>query len=182
MSTYRFIPFFIIALALNCPSNAQSTEDKVKNIREIFNRINATKQLSTKKLENEEYLDHMTDGGGELTGYYKDDTLYKIIDWVGISSGVIKDEYYFSEGKLVFVYEAQDRFVYNDSLKERDYSKQRTVFEGRYYFYNSRLIHVIKKGGPFSRGFDHSNEAIAGEFLDEARKYSSLLKTKGRRG
>ncbi len=163
------------------PSIAQIKQQKIQAIRAVYNHINEEKHFTTKKLENDEYLDQMPDGGGELTGYYIGDTLYKMTDWIGLSSGVVKCEYYFDNGKPIFVYEVESRFEYNDSLQARDYSKQKIVFEGRYYFSNNKLIHSIKAGTPFG-GHDLSEPAKAKELLNEARHYRLLLKIKGRRG
>ena len=182
MQIHYFIPILICVLVLNMPSIAQTKQEEIQAIRVSYNQINEERHFTTKKLENEEYLDHMPDGGGELTGYYKGDTLYKITDWIGISSGVIKDEYYFDKGRLIFFYEVQSRFGFNDTLQERDYSKQKVVFERRYYIHNGILIHSVKSGKSFETSSNLSNAAMQKELLDEAKQYSSLLKVKGRRG
>jgi len=180
MQTRHFIPILICVLGLNTSSIAQTKQEEIETIDIACNHINEEKRFTTKKLENDEYLDQMPDGGGELTGYYIGDTLYKMTDWIGLSSGVVKDEYYFDKGKPMFVYEVDSRFEYNDSLQVRDYSKQKIVFEGRYYFGNNKLIHAIKAGTPFG-GHDLSDPAKAKELLDEAKQYGLLLKTKGKR-
>lgn len=154
-------------------------EAKIKKIRTVFNQTNSYQKLIIKKLEGEEYMRHVTDGGGELTGYYKNNTLLKITDWVGISSGIIKDEYYFDNNKLIFVYETQQRFGFNDSLQTNDYSKLKTVFEGRYYIYNDSLIQKVVKGTPFSTSANQPDKKVSDTHLKKIYKYTELLNKKG---
>lgn len=178
---YFLLSCFVI-LSFESSSGAQTKQDKIRYIRSVFERINSASSLTTRKLENEEYLEHMTDGGGQLTGYYSGDTLQKITNWVGVSSGIIKIEYYFDGGRPVFIYEVHNRFAYNSKLNQRDYSKQKTVFECRFYISNGSLIKVVKKGELIGRTSEISNTSTAKVLMEETQNYSMLLITKGKRG
>jgi hypothetical protein len=118
----------------------QTGEGKINVIRERFQIINQYESYETKKLINEQFLKQMTDGGGELTGYFKDGEISKIVERVGISFCIRIFEYYFWDGKLIFVYELEIDPLYNDSTGTLDWNNQKIVFEGRYYFDNDKLI------------------------------------------
>jgi len=90
-------------------------------------------------LTNEEFLDNMTDGGGELKGYYSKGQLKKISLWVGLSYGRSIFDYYFDNGKLIYIHETFKQFEYVDSIGSFDYSKTEQTFRGRYYFMNDVL-------------------------------------------
>lgn len=90
-------------------------------------------------MDAEEFMDHVTDGGGELTGYYKKDTLVKIVEWIGASFGNRTREFYFKGRKLFFAFEKFESFVEKDN-GELDLSKTSTTYEARYYFNSGKLI------------------------------------------
>ena len=68
--------------------------DKVEQIRKSVEQINQDTAYTTKILDNEQFLEHMTDGGGQLTGYFKNGQLVKVLERVGLSSCVTTYEYY----------------------------------------------------------------------------------------
>ncbi len=74
---------------------AQSGNTGINKIRKIVTQINKDSDYSKRKLENEEFLEQMTDNGGELTGYFKNRKLVKIVEWIGLSSCVNITEYYY---------------------------------------------------------------------------------------
>src|SRR5258706_8459542 len=76
-------------------AGAQSKAVMIAAIRKDFQAINADKTLSKKTLSDEEFLENQPDGGGELTGYYKNDTIVKITEWIGLSYGNRTREFYF---------------------------------------------------------------------------------------
>ncbi len=61
-------------------ASAQTNSDRIINIRKIVSQIDNDSGYSIRKLENEEFLEQMTDNGGELTGYFKNEKLVKIIE------------------------------------------------------------------------------------------------------
>ncbi len=97
-------------------------------------------------LENEEFLEKITDGGGALTGFYKAEKIKKIHQWLGLSSGIEIKEYYFKDDQLIFVYEKFKSFVYDKKKDQFDFTKTETTFEGRYYFNKKRLINYVTTG------------------------------------
>jgi hypothetical protein len=124
-------------------------QDKAKLIndsRKEFKVINSDTTLKKVILENEEFLGHMTDGGGQLTGFYKAGQLKKIVSWVGLSNGNEVFEFYFKDNKLVFVYEQFNSFVYDQKKQAFRLDTTERTFEGRYYFADNKLIEQITTG------------------------------------
>ena len=73
------ILIFFLTISLSV-AFGQAKEDKIIDIREKFQIINQDSLYKTKKLINEQFLEKMTDGGGELTGYLKEGKICKIIE------------------------------------------------------------------------------------------------------
>jgi hypothetical protein len=126
------------AFVVTCYTQPKS--DIIKGIKVEFNKINADKGLRKVILENEEFLENMTDGGGELSGYFMKGQIKKVRQWVGLSNGNETKEFYFKNGQLIFVYEKFDSFIFNPNKEQLDHTKTETTFEGRYYFNNNKII------------------------------------------
>ena len=112
----------------------------------------------------------MTDGGGELTGFYKNKEIKKIYEWIGLSNGISIKEFYFDKGQLIFVYEKFDSFVFDDKKNEFDLSKTKTIFEGRYYFSNKKQFSKSIKGNKHLAGQQTSTEKSLLESADDNMK------------
>jgi len=143
---HKIILSIIILFLLTVTTFGQNKQGEIKNIKEQFKKINQDTTYSILTLNNKEFLEQMTDGGGELKGYFKKKTLSKVFERIGLSYGVLTTEYYFNYGKLIFVYEKEDDFPYVESTGTLDYSKTETSFEGRYYFVKNKLIESNIKG------------------------------------
>lgn len=165
---YLFLVFFPTL-------QAQTKADQKEIIRQQFQLINSDRQLKKVTQENEAFLEHMTDGGGELAGYYKDGRLVKIREWIGQSDGNKVVEYYFKDGALLFVYGQFNTWVYDVKRDHFDHSKTKTIFEGRYYFHQQKLIDQIEKG---NMHFDDEAYYQESALLATASQYSTLLNKK----
>jgi hypothetical protein len=168
---------FSLALIFFVSAHAQSKTDIINTIRENFRAINADGGLTKKILSDEEFLDGGTDGGAELTGYYKKDSLVKIKEWIGLSYGNRTREFYFIWNQLFFVYEKIDFFVRNDSIPDIEHAKISTTFEGRYYFNKNKLIEKRITG---KRTFDDEDDKIIQELQESAITNSKILNKKSR--
>lgn len=147
----------------------------LSRIKKIYRQINDYKNYKTITIDDaEDFLGHGTDNGGSLTGYYKSDSLKKIVEWVGLSNRVVQNEYYFDKGKLVFVYSTDSRYKFNDSKTEFDYSKFDNVFKGLYYFHNDKLIDTILS----DKEHEQTKQKDATEFLTSSKVYSTRLNAK----
>lgn len=176
MRHLRFVFFLLpLLMLLGITAHSQGSEDKERElfkIRQIFQRINKDTTYRLVKLEDaEKILGHATDGGASLTGYYKGDSLRKIIEWVGLSNRIVQNEYYLDKGTLVFVFTTEKQYAYNDSLQALDYSKLVPAFFGRYYFRNNQLYDVILS----NKRLKQSEKADAAEFLTRVKSYTALL-------
>jgi len=152
---------------------AQGKEDFNKRLFEIklkYQAINNEKNLRIKTISDaESFLDHATDNGGELTGYFKEDTLVKIIEWIGLSNRVLQTEYFFEYGKLFFVYSKESNYAFStDSI---DYSKLNTVFAGQYYYQNEKLFNTMLS----DRKREKSKTQDSALFILNSKKYAKLL-------
>jgi len=81
---------FILTTTLTVSFLTALGQDKariVSDIRKEFKIINNDTTLKKVVLNDEEFLDHTTDGGGQLTGFYKEGQLRKIVSWIGLSNG-----------------------------------------------------------------------------------------------
>lgn len=172
-STILFITFLIVPLV----GISQNSDELILKIRTEFQRINSSNQLETVELFNEEFMEYRADGGGQLTGYFDNNNLVKITEWVGPTYGSIITESYFKDNQLFFVYQKENKFKdILDSSGEwigLDASKEETKFEGRYYFYNKILIKKIIKGKRmFAQVFDKT------KFLEHVNSTAELLRKK----
>ena len=102
--------------------------------------INREEDYETKTLENEEFLEQMTDGGGELTAWIRDGRVVKMTEWVGLSSCVNVTEYYLQDSQLVFISVQGSEWAYVDSTGSFDPAVQNVTMEARFYFDDNALI------------------------------------------
>jgi hypothetical protein len=131
----------LIAILIGCSSTyGQDISDKYPSLINRVKQINQDKSLTIVTLENEEFLPQGTDGGSEVTGYFKRGQIQKITRRIGLSYGIEIYEYYFTDEKLIFVYETLDGFPYVESSGKFDHTKTERNFIGRYYFKNGKFI------------------------------------------
>ena len=141
-------------------------------IKKVFQEVNDYKNYKIITIDDsEEFLGHGTDNGGDLKGYYKGDSLKKIVEWVGLSNRVVQREYYFDKGKLVFVYTTDSRCKFNDSTEEPDCSKFDKVLKGRYYFHDDKLIDAILS----DKAQEKTKQGDSKDFLTSSKDYMKLL-------
>ena len=100
--TTKHIFLFFLGTVIHIVSFAQSKDEQIKLIRKKFETINKDTTLKKVELENEEFLSNMTDGGGKLTGFYKNNEIKKIYEWIGLSNGISIKEFYFDKEQLIF--------------------------------------------------------------------------------
>ena len=174
---YRILLTFFSLLTLT-NSFGQGKEDKnhaLLKIKKVYKQINDYKNYKTITIDDaEEFIGHGTDNGGSLVGYFKNDTLKKIVEWVGLSNKVIQNVYYLDKGKLVFVYSTESRYRYNDKTQSFDYSKLDSVFKGRYYFSDDKLIYTILS----DKEHIDTKKVDAADLMTSSKDYLKLLSAK----
>lgn len=75
---------------------------------------------------------------GQLTGFYDNNNLRKIVGYSTNKKGRFIEEYYFVNGELVYVHEWFYSYTFDKVTGEQLSSSQQT-FDGQYYFQNGRL-------------------------------------------
>ena len=142
-------PDMVLTLSIGLISlSTQAQSDAIQDIRTKFTTINQMEFQEILTLENEQFLEQIPDGGGQLTAYYLDGQLYKLVEWIGLSFGQRITEYYFWEGDLFFVFQLEKRFGFDAEAGAIDYDQLEEVFAGRYYLNEGSMIKVLQKGNP----------------------------------
>lgn len=116
----------------------------IKNIQYLVRKTDQQNFTDSIELQNEEFKDNMTDGGGSLTEYFHDEKLVEVKVWGGLSWGVMQNIYYFKYEKLMYVLETEDEFHVDST--GIDHSKFDVHFEGNFYFDNNKLFDQITLG------------------------------------
>jgi len=168
-TTILTLTFFIFATLL-----FGQTENKVEQIRKTVEHINRDTLYTIETLDNEQWMEHMTDGGGQLTGYFKNGQLVKIVERIGLSSCTSLYEYYLQDNVLLFVYGQEKVFAYEESTGSFDYTNQKTGMECRFYFDKSKLIQSKFTGQ--TRCSDPPSDTQAADLLADSKRYAALLK------
>jgi hypothetical protein len=166
---------FILTVGLTLSFTISFGQEKTKLVNEIRKEVKAIDSDTTQKkvvLNNEEFLEHATDGGGQLAGFYKAGQLRKIVRWVGLSNGNEIVDFYFKSNKLIFVHDQFNSFVYDRDKQTVRFDTTEKTFDGRYYFYNNKLIDQISTG--HNRFEDDSIDAEK-TWLAEANDNKKLL-------
>jgi hypothetical protein len=176
MVAFRYDILSILAvLAFFSTSCGQTRSDLKNEIKKEIQSINSDTAYKKVTLENDDFLGNMTDGGGELTGYFKGEQIKKIYQWIGLSNGNEITEFYFRNGQLIFVYEKFSAFVYDHKKEQQDLTKTETTFEGRYYFDKDKLIDRLTTG---HNRFEDDNNNPEKILIQEAKDNMRLLNKK----
>lgn len=186
--TLIFTALLTVTLAV---SMGQEQDNTIRNIEQKIQSIKQDTSYSIVTLVNEEFIDtgflkQPSKGYGQLMGFFKNGIIYKICEHIGIKllHDLATTEYYFSDGKLIFVYEKErngpDIFI--DSAGTVDHKTNIPSFEGCYYFDNDKLINTATTGEiktmllPNEKFFD--SQSKEGQLLLSAQKYMNLLTKK----
>ena len=171
----NFILFLFASFVLSNFSSAQSGPDFIKIVGKESRMIDSDSSMKKITLQNEDFLKNMPDGGGMMTGYFKNGQVKKIYVWVGLSYGTEIKEFYFRNNQLIFVYERFHSFPLDKASNELDYTKTEITFEGRYYFRQNKIISKVTKG---HRRFEDNTADPARKFLTEAKENLMMLEKK----
>lgn len=168
-------------------ASGQAPKDTILKIDQQVQEINQNTNYKKVTLTNREFLDEQFikqpgEGYGQLTGWLNRDTIYKIIEFMGIRkmNDFATTEYYFHNGKLIYVSETEDYGpdILMDSAGTVDHKVPGPDFEGRYYFTNNKLIKTIAIGQqkilPNEKYFE--SQSKEGQLLQSAQKFMLLFK------
>ena len=143
---------------------------RIKSVQRFVTHIDSEKFKDSLELENEDFMENMTDGGGSLTGYFQNGKLVKIAEWYGLSWGVLQATFYLKNDKLAFVKETEDHF-YTDSMGT-DPSRFDTHFIGEYYFDNDHLFDEVSVG---HNRFEIDENDAEKEYPERFRKNREII-------
>lgn len=140
--------------------NATDTiESQIKEIRKEYARINSD---SFKYKVVQKDINGQSAEGGILKQYYFGDEIQKATSIFFGETGKLTVEYYFKIGKIIFVYEREDRYgfpIYNGK------PKLKSIEENRYYFNAQKLIRWVGNDGEIIKAShypDKENEIFKG--------------------
>jgi len=155
----------------------ETKDSLIKNIRTVFQRINSDSTLRVVDLDFEAFVEaagDAPDNGGEIRGYYRNDTLCKLAMGIGLSFGPKEYEYYYDRGQIVFVYERDRHFAV---AKDGGLDHERLVlgFEGRFYFNKGKLIEkMVKRYDGFMA--EKIDDNYVKDLLDDTGVYTAALR------
>jgi len=113
---------------------AKNEEELVLDIRAKFADIN--NNIKSYEISKIDFYGRSSEGG-ELTGYFKNGDLMKMVLKLDGEGGKVREEYYLVDGKLFFVF--TQNYLYNGNVFGAA-TKVQSVAENRYYFYNDKLF------------------------------------------
>jgi len=149
--TKRILAVLIASLVSSMiwEASAQTT-DAIQSIRKQYAAINK-RVAQYKKVRKE--LSGFSAEGGRLIAYLDGSTIVKISATYYGETGKADEEYYYQDGKLIFVYR-------KDSTYSRPMSgKVIRTSENRFYFQNDQLIKWLDENGKeVSAGAESKNE------------------------
>ncbi len=168
-TTILTLIFLILTLSLFSHS-----ENKAEQIRKKVEQIDNDTTYKIKTLENEQFLEHLTDEKGRLTGYFKNGHLVKIVELISLPSCVKNYTYYYQGDFLIFASGEEKVFKYIDSTASFDIKHQEPGWGCAYYFSNNKLIKSLDGG--HNRCLYPVKESQTSNILKSSKKYSTLLK------
>ncbi len=152
------------------------TAERIALVRKKVAAINTEKSYQIKNLDNDYFVNvkkESTDGGQELSGYYKNGKLQKNVYSVGLSYGMKTLEYFFSDDELIFVFEKQDQFLeiknQSNHVTGLDQTKLKSVYTGSYYFEKSKLFSIKKTGQEVFAKIDKKSKES--ELLEDSKVF-----------
>jgi len=166
-----FIVTLALLTAINCsvsvPSLASAynppAQDAIQSIRQSYAAIN--KNLRKYRRVKKE-LSGFSAEGGEMTAYLDGPNIVKIAANYYGESGKAFEEYYYRDGKLIFVYRKDSK--YSKPLSGRVVR----VEEERFYFNDGQLIRWVGAGGKQVPSSDSEYQKRQADYLETARLFT----------
>ncbi|RYY38669.1 MAG: hypothetical protein EOO08_13765 [Chitinophagaceae bacterium] len=154
-----------VGVCLLCASAApaQKPDLLLSAVRQQYNRIQSLRDLRVVSLDAEDFLSNNPDNGASLKGYFRGDTLLKIVEWIGLSDRVRQTEYYLQNGKLLFVYACENRYALSASGDGIDPTRFASGTCSRFYYDRGRLFRQT------------GDKVSSANFHESLRTYAKLL-------
>lgn len=114
---------------------SQGFHERNPTVLNEIEKIESTKKYWKEvELDSSELLEHSPSEGAELSGYFLNNKIQKIVCEAFISHGQYENTYYFKNEKLFFVVEKFLQYEYNIEKNEFNYEKSSLSFMGEYLF------------------------------------------------
>ena len=158
---YRILVLLFVMLTLGLATQTVSVaqgDDAINSIRQHYAQINRSAGLY-KKVKKE--LSGFSAEGGELVAYFHGPSVMKMVATYLGESGKASEEFYFWNGKLIFVLRTD--FRYDKPLSGKVVKKT----ENRFYFSEDKLI----------RWIDENAKEVASEKAEYAEKQKEYLES-----
>jgi hypothetical protein len=170
-----FLSLVPASLAANCVAAKLQSPDPIPTIRQQYAAIN--KRLAKYKKVKKK-LSGFSLEGGEMTAYFDGQAIVKIVANHYGEGGRSYEEYYYWQGKLIFVFGKDSR--YDKPLS----GKVVRTAESRCYFENDRLIRWIDEKGkqvpPGTAEYPEKQDEYlqtSSKFLDGARSKNAVIES-----
>ncbi len=141
--------------------------DPVESIRQHYTQINS-KVPSYRKVKKN--LSGFSAEGGELVAYFHGPSIMKMVATFYGETGRATEEYYYWNGKLIFVFHQESR--YDKPLSGKVVGKK----ENRYYFADDKLIRWIDENGKET----DPTESAEREYLKSSKEFSEAARSKSK--
>lgn len=127
----------LLLVSANCFGQLNKTYDSIDKVIAFIDNAKFSKKIV---LENEEFQNQVTDGGGILEALYINNSLSKIEVKIGVSNGIHLKKYYINNDELIYVSESFGTFFYDVENDSFSYSNLENKYLGKFYFSNGKLI------------------------------------------
>ena len=129
-------------LMVSGSANGQNGEDATLHIQQYCQGINNDPRLKVVTLNNEDFMKmgEVTDGYNQLIGYFRNDSLVKMVEYGGYSNGNCVTEYYLENGGLAYVTDVFKPFVPRETGNAPDFPRTQGTYEARHYLYKGKII------------------------------------------
>jgi hypothetical protein len=168
----RLLLFFVLLticfVAEGIPAKAQAT-DPLPSIRRQYASIN--RNLARYKVVRKK-LSGFSAEGGELVAHFDGRSIMKIEATFYGETGKTREEYYYQDGRLIFVFHKE--FIYEKPLS----GKVVRTHENRFYFDNDKLIKWINEDGKDSSTADAEYAEKQDEYLKSSMQFAAGARSK----
>ena len=152
----------LISVASTITAYRPQTETEIQSIRQSYLAINR-KQARYRKVKKE--LSGFSTEGGVLTAYFEGPAIVKMLAIFYGESGKGQEEFYYRNGKLIFVLRTESH--YSRPLSGKVVS---TKLE-RFYFHDDKLIRWINPSGKFMPSDSAEYQEQEKDYLETSNKF-----------
>ena len=172
MTSIKFL--ILITLLFSFSSFGQGLIDKYPEIKKEKIKIDQSDSLRTITIENEDFLENMTDGGGKLKGFYNTQKIIRKIEViVYLSYGIQEYDFYLKNETPILIQDRFRQFAWDEESDSFDSNHFDVAFNGTYIFQNSHLVDLISLG---HNRFEDDQIDIEETFMSEFETYLKKIK------